>query len=375
MPPPEVTPLRWRDPPLGEIAFPAGVLRLTLGVGSGLSRRPGDPPGRFWGLGDRGPNLKIADAISNYGLDHLEPLRGLDGAKVLPAPEIGPTLAELQIVGDRVELLRTLRLSTPDGALVSGRALPGSRQADMEPTFDAAGLPLATDPAGADTEAVAALADGSFWVAEEYGPSLMQVDGQGVVRRRWTPQGLNLPGVQAILPARAAERRMNRGLEGLAASPNGRWLYAGFQSALDRPGEDRRAALIWKLDAATGGLAGEFSYPFDPPKSFTADAAAGRVDAGDLKICELAWVGPDRLLVLERISRSARIYRIDLATGRPLIKTLLFSTDREGGIAADLEGMAVMSDCELVLATDNDFGVEAAETRFYRLVFDRPLAG
>jgi len=28
--PPEVTPLRWRDPPLGDIALPGGVLRLTL---------------------------------------------------------------------------------------------------------------------------------------------------------------------------------------------------------------------------------------------------------------------------------------------------------------------------------------------------------
>jgi hypothetical protein len=34
-----------------------------------------------------------------------------------------------------------------------------------------------------------------------------------------------------------------------------------------------------------------------------------------------------------------------------------------------------MSDRELILATDNDFGIEAAETRFYRLRFSTPLAG
>ncbi len=375
MRPPKVTELKWRDPPLGDIALPGGVLRLTLGIGSGLGRRPGDPEGRFWGLGDRGPNLKIPDAIADYGLAQLEPLRRIEGAKVLPAPEIGPTLAELQRTGRRVELVRTLPLRGPDGALVSGRPLPGARHAEMEPTFDLHGAPIAPDPAGADTEAVVVLADGSFWVAEEYGPSLIKVDAQGVVRRRWTPAGTVLPGAEDVLPARAAERRMNRGFEGLAASADGRWLYAAFQSGLDRPGARRRRAPIWKLDARTGALAGEFDYPFDAPKSFTADAAAGPVGAGDLKICELVAVGHDRLLVLERISKSARIYRVDLSGGRVLAKTLVFSTDAAGGIAPDLEGMVAMSDRELILATDNDFGIARAETRFYRLRFGASLGG
>ncbi|MGH6963867.1 MAG: esterase-like activity of phytase family protein [Phenylobacterium sp.] len=374
MSPPEVTRLKWRDPPLGEIGLPGGVLRLTLGIGSGLGRRPGDPEGRFWGVGDRGPNLKIPEAIADYGLTVLEPLRSLAGAKVLPAPEIGPMLAELQVVGGRVELLRTLPIRMPDGAAVSGRALPGM-QGDMEPTFDVSDARLPPDPAGADTEAVAVLADGSFWLAEEYGPSLIKVDAHGVVRRRWTPPGVRTPGGEDLLPARAAERRMNRGFEGLSASADERWLYTAFQSALDRSDADPCGTLIWKLDAETGALVAEFAYPFDAPESFTADAEAGEVGPDDLKICELAALDDDRLLVLERISKSARIYRVDLSRGPRLAKTLLFSTDDAGGIAPDLEGMAVMSDRELILATDNDFGISRAETQFYRLRFDAPLGG
>jgi len=354
--------------------LPGGVLRLTLGIGSGLGRRPGDPEGRFWGLGDRGPNLKIPQAIADYGLVNLEPLRDLEGAKVLPAPQIGPTLAELQIEGDRVELIRTLPIRMPDGAAVSGRALPGS-EADMEPTFDVAGARLPPDPAGADTEAVAVLADGSFWLGDEYGPSLIKLDPDGVVRRRWTPAGVRLTGGEDVLPASGAERRMNRGFEGLAVSRDGRWLYAALQSALDRPTADRRSTLIWKLDARTGALAGEFDYPFDAPESFQADAVAGSVSPDDLKICELTALADDRLLVLERISKSAKIYRVDLARGSPLTKTLMFSTDEVRGVAADLEGMVLMSERELVLATDNDFGIEGAETRFYRLRFEGPLSG
>ena len=193
----------------------------------------------------------------------------------------------------------------------------------MEPTFDLAGRVLPADPAGVDPEGVAALADGNFWVCEEYGPSLMQVDAAGVVRRRWTPDGHTLAGAEAVLPSGARRRRLNRGFEGVTASGDGRFLYAVFQSALE--GEPRDHTTIWKLDAETGAVAGEYDYPFDAPESFTADARSGAVDAKDLKVCDVAWIGPDRLLVLERISQSARLYAVAVSTAGPLAKTLVFT--------------------------------------------------
>lgn len=329
-------------------------MRLTLGVGSALARRSGDRPGRVWGLGDRGPNLKISTAIKRYGLDHLASLADLPGAKVLPLPQFQPALAELQVGRERVTLIRTLPLRNPDGPL-SGLPLPGSAEAAMEPTFDLAGQPLAPDLAGVDTEGLVALSNGGFWVSEEYGPSILHVDPEGVVRTRWTPPG-------------AARRRLNRGFEGLAMSPDERWLYVLFQSALegDHPMETR----IWTLDAQDGSIAGDHAYPFDPSESFTED---GAVDASDLKACELLCLGSGRLLVLERVTRSARIYGVDLRDGSPLAKTLVFSTDLHEGIAPDLEGMCLLSERELLIATDNDFGVEGAETRFYRARYDAPL--
>lgn len=369
-PRPEVTELKWRDPPLAKLRSPRGRLRLTFGPGSGLTRRPGDPAGRVWGVGDRGPNLKIKTAVELYGLDHLAPLQARDGAKVLPLPNFQPCLAELQVGRKRVRLVRLLPLHTSDGPL-SGRAPAGSAEAAMEPTFDLGGHVLPADPAGADPEGIAALADGGFWVCEEYGPSLMQVDADGLVRRRWTPPGAATPGGEPVLPAEASRRRLNRGFEGVAISSDERWLYAVFQSALlgDRP----EATTIWTLDAGTGALAAAHAYPFDPPESFTADAAAGEVEAADLKVCDLVWTGPERLLVLERISRSARIYQVDLSAPGTLAKTLIFSTDDHPEVGADLEGMALLSDRELLLATDNDFGTEGAATRFYRLRFKAPL--
>jgi hypothetical protein len=55
-----------------------------------------------------------------------------------------------------------------------------------------------------------------------------------------------------------------------------------------------------------------------------------------------------------------------------LDKELVFSSD-DVPMSADLEGMAFLSSTELLLVNDNDFGVEGAETRFWRLRFDAPL--
>ena len=349
---------------------PSGKLRLTFGLGSGLSRRPGDPPGRVWAIGDRGPNLKIATAMERYGMDHLAPLAGREGAKVLPLPDFQPCLAELSVGRRRVRLERLAPLSGPEGPL-SGRPPAGGPEAAVEPAFDLKGRVLPADPHGVDTEGVAALADGTFWVCEEYGPSLLRVDGEGRVMRRWAPEGSDLPGVEAVLPAVARERRLNRGFEGLAATQDGRALYVVFQSALE--GQPRETTTIWQLDGDTGARLAEYSYPFDPPGSFTADAAAGEAAAKDLKVCDVAWVAPHRLLVLERITRSARIYAVEVSKAGELAKTLVFSTDDHPEIAQDLEGVTLLSDRELLIVTDNDFGVEGAQTRFYRLRYDAPL--
>ncbi len=397
--------LAWRDELLAQVVLPGGVLRVTLGLGSGLARRPGDPPDRLWAISDRGPNLKIKQAVRDYGLDHLRPLAGIDGAKVMPRPDIGPTIAELSVTGGEVRFIRALPLRTQAGRLVSGLPLPGGGEADMEPTFDLEGRLLPAD-GGADTEGLVALADGGFWAADEYGPSLMRIDSDGVVTTRWVPEGVSGecdPPLTPILPALAGRRRLNRGFEALAISPGEAWLYAAFQSPLAHDDDETasRHARIWKIDAATGAVAAQHVYPFDRPSSFERDRQAGDVKRRDLKICEAVCVGPDRLLVLERISRTAKVYLVDLtgpgaparhltlearptleamaprdmaAAGVPVLaKTLIFSTDDAPEVVVDLEGMAVMSDRELILVNDNDFGTEGAETQFFRVTFDEPV--
>jgi hypothetical protein len=401
--------LDWADEALGEIELPERTMRFRSGFGSGLSRREADPPGIVWAVGDRGPNIKVETAVELYGLDRLDKLRSEEGAKIMPRLDLGPALAQLRVADDRVELVRTVRISDARGRPVSGLPVPGGPHTRCEPAFDLDGNPLAPDPSGLDTEGIAALDDGGFWVGDEFGPSLVRLDSGGRVLKRLVPEGTGLDGaaypVEARLPAIAARRQLNRGFEAIALSPDGKWLFLAFQSPLAHPDEPAheqgRHVRIWRLDSGTGEVVAQYLYPLDPPESFVRDRAKKPLERSDLKVSELVWVGGDSLLVLERGSETTRIYRVtpddglalppehlDVATrptveelsargegpGLPVLaKQLLFDTDEAPEVGADLEGMAILSPCELLLVNDNDFGVEGAETGFWRVRFDQPL--
>jgi hypothetical protein len=407
---PSITRLAWCDAELGILDFPKGRIQLRSGFGSGLTRRPGEPEGRVWAVCDRGPNIKVKEAVDRLGVEALAPHRARDGAKLMPRLDLGPALAELQVEGDTVTRLRALPLSTSSGRQISGLPLPEGPHAVQEPVFDLKGSELGTDPAGADTEGLAALADGGFWVADEYGPSLLRVDSGGVVKERLVPMGCDdaLAGagysVQPILPSIAGRRQLNRGFEAIALAPDQRRLWLAFQSPLAHPDEEAhrhgRHVRIWRLDAVSGEVEAQFLYPLDPPHSFRRDTAKGKFGPSDIKVSEIAAVGPTTLLVLERGSETTKIYRAESGEGssispvhldigtRPTIeeasaagelaepvldKQLLFTSDDAPEVAADLEGMVLLSPHDLLLASDNDFGVDGAETSFWRLTFAEPI--
>jgi hypothetical protein len=212
--------LEWTEQSLGEVAFPKERLLLSAGFGSGLATRPGAPAGEVWAISDRGPNIKLKDARNWYGWEAPAEWRDVKGAKLMPRPDIGPALAQLQVSGKAVELRRTVPLRDADGRSVTGLPVPESGHAECEPVLDLEGRPIRPDPSGMDTEGLALLDDGTFWAGEEYGPSLVRISADGVVLERLVPEGVELPGapypVRALLPALAAKRHLNRGFEAVA---------------------------------------------------------------------------------------------------------------------------------------------------------------
>lgn len=402
-----VTRLDWTDATLGVIPTPRRRLDLRAGFGSGLARRAGDPPGRVWAICDRGPNLKVKVAIERYGLDVLTPLADIPGAKIMPDPTIGPALAELHIDGDTVTMLRTIRLIDEDGDPVAGLPAASSQHVVLEPVFDLKGTPIAPARLGIDSEGIAALRDGGFWVGDEFAPALIRVDGKGRIVRRLVPRRAtheDVTDVELGLPTIASRRQINRGFEALALSGDEQSLFLAFQSPLAHPDEDAhrqaRHVRLWHMDAETGEVMAQYLYPLDCPSSFLRDKALGPFNRDDIKVSEIAWVQENELLVLERGSATTKLYRVrlDLQASlasehlddrtRPTVeelsaadaldlsvldKELAFNSDDVPEMSADLEGMAFLSRFELLLVNDNDFGVEGAETSFWRIRFDEPL--
>lgn len=396
--------LTWRDPEIGTLDLPGGRMTLRYGFGSGLARRPGDPQRHFWAIGDRGPNIKVRDAVRLYGLDHLSGLGAIPGAKIMPWLEVGPTMAELRVVGDAVELVRIIPLKHDDGRPVTGLPNPGSDKLLSEPVYDLEGEAILPDTGGLDTEGIVALTSGEFWIGDEFGPSLVRVDATGRLIERLLPADPSGPNAVRSLPAIAARRQLNRGFEGLAVSGDERHLFAAFQSPLAHPDEEAHRAArhvrICKIDLESGAVAAQYAYPLDPPESFVLDCAAGDFGTSDIKVSELLWLPPNDLIVLERGSATTKLYLCSLDSSplnsehlaldtRPtleelsasgdapafpvLTKKLLFSSDDHPEVAPDLEGMVALSPTELLLASDNDFGVEGAETSFWRVRFDHRI--
>ncbi len=88
-----------------------------------------------------------------------------------------------------------------------------------------------------------------------------------------------------------AGKRTNRGFEGLAVSPDGKFTYAMLQSAmLDEGGGDGVYARIVKFDNATGEAVAQYAYKME-------GAGQGR------GISALVAINDHEFLVLERNNR------------------------------------------------------------------------
>lgn len=90
-----------------------------------------------------------------------------------------------------------------------------------------------------DPEGVRVSAYGTFFISDEYGPYVLEFDRQGnLVRRIAVPSkfGIANPSGDPIaeITGNSSGRLANRGLEGLAITPNGGTLIGNMQNALFR---------------------------------------------------------------------------------------------------------------------------------------------
>jgi hypothetical protein len=175
--------------------------------------------------------------------------------------------------------------------------------------------------------------------------------------------------------------RNNLGLESAAFTPNGRWLFTGFENALAQDGPAATLttgspARLLRLDAETGAEQGEYVYPTDPVAE--APVPAGQFSVNGL--VELLPVNRELLLSMERsfsvgAGNTVRIHSVALpgaddvtgvpdldavAAGQPVRKSLVLDLDDLHLTLDNLEGMTLgprLPDGSraLLLMSDNNF--------------------
>ena len=153
-------------------------------------------------------------------------------------------------------------------------------------------------------------------------------DGEGLTRvgdRLYVVSVETLPRVEVFdrkgayvepfsLPAVYAKQRTgNKGIESLAASPDGTTLYLANEQALtvDGPASTATRGTLVRILRHTRQTAAQaqFAYRTEP---------LGPGKGGDMGVSELAALGADRLLVLERgfqsdVGNTVRIFEVSLA--------------------------------------------------------------
>jgi hypothetical protein len=297
-----------------EIPLAGGV---RLGGLSDLSPARGTPvSGGFWTLTDRGPN-----GTTEIGGRTL---------RTITAPGFTPTLALVRIPADAergdAAIVRTLPLVSRAGTPLSGRPLPGLPD---DPIVDPqARDAVAADADGIDSEAVVEMADGTFWIAEEYGPSLLHVSSAGRVLARFFPAGAapaeSGAAARDTLPADYARRRENRGFEALAAADDGTRLFALLQSPLDNPrpkaAQKTGNVRLLVFDPEAGRPLAEHVYRLGDPED--AEFLSRGAPPDDGKLCAMAAIDAATLLVLEQADGGlARLYAVTLEAATDTLRT------------------------------------------------------
>lgn len=294
---------------LGNGAYPTQKMQVRQGgFGSDLGADP-THPNRFYGLTDRGPN---ADYIGAEG-----------EGKMFLTPDYQPKIGHFELQADgSIKLLKTIGLKRPDGTPLTGLPNPNygatneiaygldgkAMLVDASKPFDAKTNPTKTDAYGFDSEGLAVMADGSFWISDEYGPHIIHFDATGKEIERINPFAADTRNKAGrTLPAELGLRRANRGMEGLTVTPDGKMLVGIMQSTLNNPTKAANKTDLTRLvtiDLATGKVQ---QYLYKQEQNDNSNCAIVALSATSFLVLERDGEFP-----LNKTSAFKRVYKISL---------------------------------------------------------------
>ena len=264
-------------------------------------------------------------------------LVGIDKPFLLP--EFSPTIAFLKVdlKTEELSIVAEIKLKKNSETMLTG--LSNTRQ-EENPT-DVFGLYYSVDQQGLDTEGLAYDGEGGWWVADEYGPSLVHFNEEGKMLRRLSPN--------IELPRMYSDRKSNRGFEGISKIENK--LYGILQSSLPNEQVDIGGAFarIVEVDLETYKTTAEYFYMFEK---------------GNDKIGDMMAIDSKNFLVLEQNGKTGNssqksIYKITISESDQKVEKKLVADLKNTPFnnVEKVEGLAIIDKKRIALVYDNNFQV------------------
>jgi hypothetical protein len=374
-----------------------GLPGNIMGGGSGLTYIGGN---KFISLPDRGPNANpynaaLSDTTSYIARFHVVNLKLSPSSSGLPFT-LAPTLTKTTLLHSFASDTLTYGSGIGFGVGSGEPALNTSKKhyfTGRADNFDPSQNSLNTNNARLDPEAIRMSNDRKFvYIADEYGPYVYQFRAATGRRTqvftlpsKFAASNLNANG-DAEIASNTVGRVANKGMEGLAISPDGKSLVGIMQSPLAQDGGTAAPyTRLIKIDIATGATS-EYAYPLSNIGTETKPKYPS--------ISEIVAINNNEFLVDERDGKglgdnsaavSKKIYRIDLsgsadvsndsgsgnlaakAVSKTLFLDLVTALNANGvastDIPAKIEGLSFGPDLlvnnvrkhTLYIANDNDF--------------------
>jgi hypothetical protein len=294
------------------IALPGNGLDLSGDTGTPLASRLGyfsdlyydSNRDEWWAVGDRGPGggtISYETRVQRFTID-INPVTG--------------AISNFQVA-------QTVKFTDPNHIVIP---VPPNNFNGLAPNPTNA-LGAALDPEGF----VVHPTTGRFLVSDEYGPSLYEFNRDGTLNRVFATPANLIPRSAADVPNFASDagntqgKRTNRGFEGLAISPDGKYAYAMLQSAmLDEGAGNGEYARIVKFDTETGQAVAQYAYHME-------GSSQGR------GISALVALNDTEFLVLERNNRGVgvdseltppnkKVFKIDISGASDVTNDVLPAT-------------------------------------------------
>ena len=304
---------------------------LLGGLGSGLAYAGGNT---FLVLPDRGPNAVSYDGALDDTASYIDRFHSLYLALAPNAPGAALPFTLTAFATGTTLLSSRLPLAYGTGAgLGVGSGEPALNAEDRTHYFT--GRSDGFDPAHPsnwiwnarlDPESLRVSRDGrSVFISDEYGPALYEFDRATGRRLRAIPLPAHLaaahpaPTGDAEIAGNASGRLANKGMEGLAITPDGRTLVGAMQSPLIQDGgKDGGFTRLVAVDLRSGAIR-EFAYPL----TNLGSAAKPKYTT----VSDIVAINGHEFLVDERdgkglgdgsVAAFKRLYRVDLS-GAPQV--------------------------------------------------------